>query len=197
MGYREDFFKTNKSKNGKYECAYCGEPLNKDQVDVDHVIPKSRGGSNSVSDAITVLKMLEQLEKSSGGDVSQWKKLADELRQSIRDTAAEAAKSLTEKTDTSDISYIVSAAGANAAKTGEEKEAYTADPEVIRQIAEEISEQTDAFAAKYCVTDREQMRAMLDTVRHGGSVAGGSDNTFGGNRERDWYIKGYVPAVYM
>lgn len=49
MGYRDDFFESNKPKNGKYECAYCGDKLNKNQVDVDHITPKSRGGSDSVS----------------------------------------------------------------------------------------------------------------------------------------------------
>ena len=49
MGYRDDFFKNNKGKNGKYECAYCGEKLSNNEVDVDHVFPKARGGSNHVS----------------------------------------------------------------------------------------------------------------------------------------------------
>lgn len=162
-----------------------------------------RAGNRS-SDAVTVLKMLEQLEKNSGGDGSRWKKLADELRQSIRDTAADAAKAVTEKTDTSDIPDIAdivsdpkTKSSEDSSESGGAKKPYTADPEKIRQIAEEISEQTDAFAAKYCVTDREQMRAMLETVRRGGSVAGGNDNTFGGKRDEDWYIEGYVPVVYM
>ena len=166
---------------------------------------ESLRAKNRSSDAITVLKMLEQLEKSSGGDGSHWKKLADELRQSIRDTAEKAAKAVTEKTDTEDIDIadipdaVLEPKTESAEKPSESgaKEPYTADPEKIRQIGEEISEQTNAFAAKYCVTDREQMRAMLETVRRGGSVAGGNDNTFGGNREQDWYVKGYVPVVYM
>ncbi len=49
MGYRENFFKANKPPNGKYECAYCGEKLNKEEADVGHITLKSRGGSNSVS----------------------------------------------------------------------------------------------------------------------------------------------------
>ncbi len=49
MGYRDDFFENNKSKNGKYKCAYCGEKLRKKDVDVDHIVPKSRGGSNQVN----------------------------------------------------------------------------------------------------------------------------------------------------
>ncbi len=49
MGYRDDFFKKNKSDHGWYTCSYCGSKLRRGEVDVDHVIPKSRGGSNSVS----------------------------------------------------------------------------------------------------------------------------------------------------
>lgn len=49
MSYRDDFFKNNKSNHGWYDCAYCGTKLRKSDVDVDHITPKARGGSNSLS----------------------------------------------------------------------------------------------------------------------------------------------------
>lgn len=40
MGYREDWFKENKSDHGWYTCAKCGKKIRKSEVDIDHIIPQ-------------------------------------------------------------------------------------------------------------------------------------------------------------
>lgn len=44
MGYREMYFKENKPIMGKYRCARCGKLFAKKDIDIDHIIPKSKGG---------------------------------------------------------------------------------------------------------------------------------------------------------
>jgi 5-methylcytosine-specific restriction endonuclease McrA len=48
MGYREKYFKENKGFMGKYRCVRCGKWFPKDQIDIDHIIPKSKGGSDAL-----------------------------------------------------------------------------------------------------------------------------------------------------
>ena len=48
MGYREKWFKNNPSFFGKYRCQHCGGWFPKEQIDVDHIIPKSRGGTDAL-----------------------------------------------------------------------------------------------------------------------------------------------------
>ena len=40
MGYRENWFKENKSDHGWYTCAKCGKKLRKSDVDIDHILPQ-------------------------------------------------------------------------------------------------------------------------------------------------------------
>ncbi|MBR4026876.1 MAG: HNH endonuclease [Lachnospiraceae bacterium] len=49
MGYREDWFRENKSNHGWYTCVKCGKKLRKEEVDIDHIIPQSRGGSDKLN----------------------------------------------------------------------------------------------------------------------------------------------------
>ena len=48
--YRNVYFKSNPSSNGKYICKECGRTLDKDDRDltIDHIIPQKYGGTNSV-----------------------------------------------------------------------------------------------------------------------------------------------------
>jgi hypothetical protein len=54
MGYREDFFKANPGitipgKRGKqYRCVSCGGYFPKSQIDVDHRIPRRKGGTDDL-----------------------------------------------------------------------------------------------------------------------------------------------------
>jgi len=47
--YRNVYFKSNPSSNGKYICKECGRTLDKDDRDltIDHIIPQKYGGTNS------------------------------------------------------------------------------------------------------------------------------------------------------
>lgn len=163
---------------------------------------------HKAQETAAVLEMLAVLERNSGGDDSKWKKLANELRQSL----AEAVKTVEDSSEKTaepvkipekapEISQEKSEENEESEESGGEtlggrKICPSIDPETVKRIGEEIHQQTTRFAAQHCHVDRDQMRAMLDTVRHGGSVAGGNDDTFGGERYKDWYNKGYAFVEY-
>lgn len=47
MGYRDNYFNNNSSNYGWYTCVRCGRKFRKGDIDIDHIIPQSKGGSNS------------------------------------------------------------------------------------------------------------------------------------------------------
>ena len=48
-GYREKWFDNNESNYGWYTCVRCGKKLRKGDVDIDHIIPQSYGGSDNLN----------------------------------------------------------------------------------------------------------------------------------------------------
>ena len=48
MGYRDDFFNNTPSMMGKYQCVRCGGWFTKSNIDVDHRIPKRKGGTDDL-----------------------------------------------------------------------------------------------------------------------------------------------------
>jgi 5-methylcytosine-specific restriction endonuclease McrA len=48
MGYRETWFKHNKPVFGKYRCEACGKWYPKDKIEIDHRIPKRKGGTDDL-----------------------------------------------------------------------------------------------------------------------------------------------------
>ena len=48
MGYRDDFFDDAISDHGWYTCVRCGRKLRRGDVDVDHILPQNRGGSDDI-----------------------------------------------------------------------------------------------------------------------------------------------------
>jgi 5-methylcytosine-specific restriction endonuclease McrA len=52
--------KSNIWKRDSNTCGYTGEKLNKDQLSVDHIIPKSRGGQNTWENLITASKEINR-----------------------------------------------------------------------------------------------------------------------------------------
>lgn len=46
--YRALWFRNNTSKDGLYKCSCCGQHFNKKDIDIDHIIPKSKGGTNEI-----------------------------------------------------------------------------------------------------------------------------------------------------
>lgn len=162
---------------------------------------------HKAQETATVLAMLAALERNSGGDDSKWRKLADELRQSLREAvktvednskeAAETVKIPEKAPEVPDEKNEESKESEESGETlGGRKICPSIDPETVKRIGEEIHQQTTRFAAQHCTVDRKQMLDMLDTVRHGGSVTGGNDDTYGGERYKDWYNKGYAFVEY-
>ena len=49
MGYREEWFKHNKPNIfGKYRCVSCGKYFTKSEIEIDHRIPKRKGGTDDL-----------------------------------------------------------------------------------------------------------------------------------------------------
>lgn len=67
--YRKKFFndKANKSKNGLYKCVRCGRKFTKNQIDVDHIIPQSLGGSDDLGN---LQCLCVHCNRSKGNDIS-------------------------------------------------------------------------------------------------------------------------------
>ncbi|MBE5936886.1 MAG: HNH endonuclease [Lachnospiraceae bacterium] len=50
MSYRKKWFDNNKSTiTGKYRCSHCGKKYRKKYIDIDHIVPRSRGGTNELA----------------------------------------------------------------------------------------------------------------------------------------------------
>lgn len=47
-GYREKYFKHNPGLNGYYRCNCCGGMFRKKDIDIDHIIPQNRGGTDEL-----------------------------------------------------------------------------------------------------------------------------------------------------
>lgn len=58
MGYRDDYFndEKNKSNNGWYTCVRCGKKLRKSDAEIDHILPQSLGGTNSIDNLQVMCK---------------------------------------------------------------------------------------------------------------------------------------------
>lgn len=44
--YREIGLSTNNSNYGWYTCVHCGKKFRKGSIDIDHIVPQSKGGTN-------------------------------------------------------------------------------------------------------------------------------------------------------
>lgn len=54
--YRTEYFKHNKGVLGFYFCAQCFKPLRKEDVEVDHIVPLSKMGPNSVINCVATCR---------------------------------------------------------------------------------------------------------------------------------------------
>lgn len=45
--YRDTYLKNNKSNYGWYTCVKCGKKFRKGNIDIDHILPQSKGGIDS------------------------------------------------------------------------------------------------------------------------------------------------------
>ena len=46
--YRDKWFKANPSITGMYQCRKCGGWFKKSEIDIDHIIPQNKGGTNDL-----------------------------------------------------------------------------------------------------------------------------------------------------
>lgn len=67
MGYRENWFANNPSIMGKYRCVRCGKLYPKSQIDIDHRIPKRKGGTD---DLWNLQPMCKHCNRSKGKNQS-------------------------------------------------------------------------------------------------------------------------------
>lgn len=65
--YRRTAFYNAQSNNGWYTCARCGRKFRRGEMDVDHIIPKSRGGDNS---RYNLQLLCKHCNRSKGNDIS-------------------------------------------------------------------------------------------------------------------------------
>lgn len=67
MGYRDDFFKDNKSNHGWYTCVKCGKKLRRGDADIDHILPQKYGGGDGLDNLQCLCK---HCNRSKGADLS-------------------------------------------------------------------------------------------------------------------------------
>lgn len=68
--YRKTAFKNTPSNNGWFTCPQCGKKFRASEMDVDHIVPQSRGGTNSIEN----LQLLcAHCNRSKGNDTSNTK----------------------------------------------------------------------------------------------------------------------------
>lgn len=65
MGYRDNYFSENKSNYGWYECIRCGKRFRKGDIDIDHIIPRSYGGSDDLSNLQCMCKYCNRSKRNS------------------------------------------------------------------------------------------------------------------------------------
>lgn len=67
MGYRDDWFNNNDSNHGWYTCVRCGKKLRKGDVDIDHIIPQSYGGSDNLNNLQCMCKSCNRSKQNDIG----------------------------------------------------------------------------------------------------------------------------------
>ncbi len=66
--YRKKAFDNTDSNYGWYTCPKCGRKYRKSDMDVDHIVPQSRGGSNS---RYNLQVLCAHCNRSKGADMSE------------------------------------------------------------------------------------------------------------------------------
>lgn len=66
--YRTKYFNNTYSMLGKYRCAHCGKWFDKRDIDVDHIIPQSKGGTD---DLVNLQALCKHCNRSKQDDTSR------------------------------------------------------------------------------------------------------------------------------
>lgn len=62
--YRDKWFENNQSNHGWYACIRCGKKLRKGDVDIDHIIPQSRGGRDNINNLQCMCKRCNRSKRN-------------------------------------------------------------------------------------------------------------------------------------
>lgn len=65
--YRQKWFDNNESNYGWYRCVRCGKALRKGDVDIDHIIPQSRGGGHSLNNLQCMCRTCNRSKRNDVG----------------------------------------------------------------------------------------------------------------------------------
>lgn len=48
MGYRQDWLNANRSSSGLYQCVACHKWFKESEIDIDHIVPQNKGGTDEL-----------------------------------------------------------------------------------------------------------------------------------------------------
>ncbi len=82
-GYRDKYFDNNSSNHGWYTCVRCGRKLRKGDVDIDHIIPQSRGGRDNLDN---LQCMCKHCNRSKRDDID-YRTATDYARNTVKNTS--------------------------------------------------------------------------------------------------------------
>ena len=68
--YRKTGLETNNSNYGWYTCVHCGNKFRKGSIDIDHIIPQSKGGTNRPEN---LQCLCVHCNRSKGNDITRTK----------------------------------------------------------------------------------------------------------------------------
>ena len=80
-GYRDKWFENNDSNYGWYTCVKCGKKLRKGDIDIDHIIPQSYGGSDNLNNLQCMCRHCNRSKRNDLDDV-----VTDYTRNTIKNT---------------------------------------------------------------------------------------------------------------
>ena len=91
MGYRETYFNNTPSFFGKYRCGRCGGLFAKKDIDIDHRIPKRKGGTD---DLYNLQAMCKHCNRSKGKNQSNLETAETLVRAAMTGNLGGAAKGI-------------------------------------------------------------------------------------------------------
>lgn len=87
--YREKGLANTNSNYGWYKCVKCGKSFRKGDMDIDHIVPKSKGGSNSRENLQCICKHCNRSKQADMSETnSDLRRRRTELRQQDKDDLA-------------------------------------------------------------------------------------------------------------
>lgn len=71
MGYRENWFKANQNPMNLYMCASCHRLFKKQDIDIDHIVPRNKGGTDELWNLQAMCKHCNRSKQDSLNGVPQ------------------------------------------------------------------------------------------------------------------------------